>query len=65
MDVLPIAGDRVRVGGGLFEGVVVDAYNEGSGPHVTIEIEMPGAEPDTATFPLRYVEPAPPPPPPY
>ena len=61
MDVLPIAGDRVRVpvGAGVFEGIVVDAYDTGYEPQVTIEIHLPYAEPYTATFPMQYVEPVP------
>jgi hypothetical protein len=61
MDILPIAGDhvRVRVGHSFFDGVVAHAYESGGKSRVTIEIHLPDVEPYTATFPLEYVEPAP------
>ncbi|WP_322749528.1 MULTISPECIES: hypothetical protein [unclassified Frankia] len=60
MQTLPVAGDHVRIPFGLttVKGVVRNAYNEGSGPQVTIELHIPGADPVTGTFPLDIVEPA-------
>jgi hypothetical protein len=60
VQTLPAAGDHVQIQFGLHlvEGVVRNAYNEGSGPQVVIELHIPGADPVTGTFPLDEVQPA-------